>query len=173
MPGSGAYTAIVRGNGTDTGVGCVEVYDIDDPAVPSEMANISTRGIVGTADNVLIGGVIVGPSGGTDLGNATVVVRAIGLSSANALPPVSGALADPFLELHNGDGDLIASNDNWADDPNEAEIQTLGLAPTDPLEAATLANLVAGAYTAIVMGNNSSIGVALVEVYHVPAQAVH
>ena len=165
----GEYTAIVSGKGTDTGVALVEVYDIDPTSVPSELANISTRGIVGTVDDVLIGGLIVGPSGGTDLGNATVVVRAIGPS----LTSVSGALADPFLALHNADGDVIAMNDNWADDPNAGEIQTLNLAPSDALEAATLVNLIGGEYTAIVMGNNNSIGVALVEVYHVPPQTAH
>ncbi|MGH8092028.1 MAG: hypothetical protein ACREIF_00950 [Chthoniobacterales bacterium] len=170
VPGSGQYTAVMSGNDGDTGVGLVEVYDLDNPSVPAELANISTRGIVGTVDDVLIGGVIVGPSGGTSLGNATVVVRALGPSLANAVPPITDALADPFLMLFNGNGDQVASNDNWADDPNATEIQTLGLAPDDSLEAATLANLIAGNYTAVVMGNNAGIGVALVEIYHVPTE---
>ena len=171
VPGSGQYTAVMSGVGGDTGVGLVEVYDLDDPAVPTELANISTRGIVGTAEDVLIGGVIIGPSGGGSLGNATVVVRALGPSLANAVPPITDPLADPFLQIYNGNGDPIASNDNWQvqDDPNIVpEIQALGLAPTDPLEAATLVNLLAGNYTAVVMGNNNGVGVALVEIYHVP-----
>ena len=167
--GSGQYTAVVHGSlTTDTGVGLVEVYDLDDPSVEAELANISTRGVVGTGDNVLIGGVIVGPLGTSEIVNATVVVRAIGPSLADAVPPVPDALADPFLELHNGDGDIIATNDNWMDGADEAEIQALDLAPTNDMESALLATLVAGNYTAIVSGVDATTGVGLVEVFHVP-----
>ena len=164
VPGSGAYTAIIRGNGTDTGVGLVEVYDIDDPAVPSELANISTRGIVGTVDNVLIGGLIVGPSGGTELGNATVVVRAIGPSLTTA--GVAGALQDPTLELHDSNGAIIASNDNWMESPDKHTIIDNGLAPSNDRESALFGLLAPGAYTAIVSGVQDTTGVALVEAYN-------
>ncbi len=173
VPGSGEYTAVVRGKNGATGVGLVEIYDLDDPSASAELANISTRGITSTSDNVLIGGVIIGPSTGDTLANATVVLRAIGPSLADATPPVLDALPDPVLELHNGDGDLIALNDNWKDGDQADQIEkALGLAPTKPKEAALLANLVAGNYTAIVMGSNGGTGVALVEVFHVPTPTV-
>lgn len=171
-PGSGAYTAVVSGSGGGTGVGLVEVYDLDTASAEAELANISTRGLVGTGDNVMIGGVIVGPDN-ADPANATVVVRAIGPSLANAVPPVTGALGDPFLELHNGDGDIIQTNDNWMDGADEAAIDALGLAPTDPMESAVLANLIPGAYTAIVKGVDDTTGVGLVEVFHVPTSGAH
>jgi hypothetical protein len=155
----GAYTAIVRGVNNTTGVGLVEAYDLD-RTVDSKLANISTRGLVQTGADVLIGGFIV-------LGDSAqkVIVRAIGPSLANANPPVLGALADPTLELHNPDGSLLASNDNWMDAPNKQEIIDSTVPPTDPAESAILATLPPGAYTAIVQGVNGTTGIALVEVY--------
>ena len=152
-----------------TGVALIELYDLDDPAVAGELANISTRGLVGTDANVMIGGVIVGPEGGLD---AAVVVRAIGPSLADF--GVTDALADPVLELRNGDGDVIAMNDNWETDPPpdnySAEVTAAGLAPSDASESAIFANLTTGLYTAIVSGKDGTTGVGLVEVYHVAAQ---
>ncbi|HEY2714332.1 MAG TPA: hypothetical protein VGI60_17610 [Chthoniobacterales bacterium] len=167
-PGSGQYTAVMRGANGATGVGLVEVYDLDDPSVVAELANISTRGIVGTADNVLIGGLIVGPDNSL---NTSVIVRAIGPSLANVTQPVADSLSDPFVDLHNGNGDVITSNDNWQDGENADLIMADKLAPTDSAEGAIFANLIPGLYTAIVMGNNAGVGVALVEIYHVPTPA--
>jgi hypothetical protein len=151
-----AYTAIVRGVNDTTGVGLVEGYDLD-RTVNSKLANISTRGLVQTGDNVMIGGFIV-------VGNTSkrVIVRAIGPSL-----PVPGRLADPTLELHDGNGALLQSNDNWMDAPNRQEIIDSTLAPTNDLESAILMTLPANnsAYTAIVRGVANSTGVALVEVY--------
>jgi hypothetical protein len=154
----GAYTAVVRGVNNTTGVALVEAYDLD-RTVDSKLANISTRGLVQTKDNVLIGGFIV-------LGTAPqkVIVRAIGPSLANATPPVVGALADPTLELHNPDGSILASNDNWRT-TQEAEIIASTVPPTDDLESAIVATLPPNAYTAVVQGANETTGVALVEVY--------
>ncbi len=153
-----AYTAIVRGVNNTTGVALVEAYDLD-RTVDSKLANISTRGLVQTGDNVLIGGFIV-------LGTSSqkVIVRAIGPSLANANPPVPGALPDPILELHNPDGSTLASNDNWRT-TQEAEIIATTIPPTDNLESAIVATLPPNAYTAIVRGANDTTGVALVEVY--------
>src|SRR6266403_1503509 len=103
LPANGAgYTAIVRGVNNGTGIAVVEAYDLDQ-SVDSKLANISTRGFVQTGDNILIGGLIV-------LGQnpLRVIVRAIGPSL-----PVPGALGDPALELRDGNGALVASNDNW------------------------------------------------------------
>ena len=131
--------------------------------LPTGAVNISTRLSVGTSDNVLIGGFITE-------GNAPMklVVRGIGPSLANAVPPVAGALADPYLELHSG-ASTIASNDNWKVDlaggSQELAIENTGLSPTDDLESAILAVLDPGAYTAIMHGTNNGMGVGLVEVY--------
>jgi hypothetical protein len=156
LPADGAgYTAILRGKNGATGVGLVEAYDLD-AAANSKLANISTRGFVDTGDNAMIGGFILG--GGT----AEVLVRAIGPS----LTPfgVAGALQDPTLELHDGFGTLIVSNDNWKE-TQQAEIEATGLPPTNDLESAILMTLQAAPYTAIVRGKNDTTGVALIEVY--------
>ena len=150
---SSAYTAIVRGVNDGTGVGLVEAYDLD-RTVDSKLANISTRGFVQTGDNVLIGGLIV-------LGQdpLRVIVRAIGPSL-----PLPGALGNPTLELHDGNGVLIASNDNWRTD-QEAEIIATGIPPSNDLESAIVRNLAPGNYTAIVRGVNNTTGIAVVEAY--------
>ncbi len=157
----GAYTAIVRGNNNGVGIGLVEAYDLD-ATTASTLANISTRGLIQTGDNVMIGGFIIG--GGAEGEVGTIVVRAIGPS----LTPfgVVGALQDPTLELHDGDGSLLAANDNWKDGPDQATIMNDGLAPTDDAESALLANLMPGAYTAIVRGVGDTTGVGLVEAYN-------
>jgi hypothetical protein len=156
------YTAIVRGaNGSPaTGIALVEVYDIDNQPAPSQLFNISTRGPVQTNDNVMIGGFIITGSDPTN-----VVIRAIGptLSQYN----LSGVLANPTIELHNGQGALMTSNDNWQQDSLQAvEIQAAGLAPPNALESALFVTLNPGAYTAIVRGVNSGQGIGLVEVYN-------
>lgn len=149
----GAYTAIVRGVNNTTGVALVEVYDLDQ-AVDSKLANISTRGFVQNGDDVMIGGTIVLGPESTD-----VLIRAIGPSL-----PVSGAMADPTLELHDSNGVIIASNDNWKE-TQQAAIEATKIPPTNDAEAAIIATLAPGAYTAIVRGKNNTTGVALVEAY--------
>jgi N-acetylneuraminic acid mutarotase len=155
----GGHTAIVRGTNDTTGVALVEVYDLDSTSA-STMANVSTRGFVQTGDNVLIGGTII--SGG---GSANILVRAIGPSLSNSGVP--NVLEDPTLELHDGNGTLLAANDNWRD-TQEAAIQATGLAPTNDLESAILRNLPPAAYTAIVRGANDTTGIGLVELYALP-----
>jgi uncharacterized delta-60 repeat protein len=150
-----AYTAIVRGANNGTGIGVVEAYDLDQ-TVNSKLANISTRGFVQTGDDVLIGGLIV-------LGQnpLRVIVRAIGPSL-----PFPGTLADPTLNLHDGNGTLIASNNNWREDPvQESAIIATGIPPPDDLESAMVHNLTPGSYTAIVRGVNNTTGIAVVEAY--------
>lgn len=151
----GVYTTIVRGSADTTGVAVVEAYDLTQTTSSnSKLSNISTRGLVQSGDNALIGGVIV--RGQTPL---RVIVRAIGPSVA-----APGVLADPTLELRASDGTLIATNDNWRSD-QEAEIVATGIAPTSELESAIVRELQPGTYTAIVRGVNDTAGVALVEVY--------
>ena len=158
-----AYTAIVSGKDGTSGVGLVEGYDLDQ-AADSQLGNISTRGFVETGSNVMIGGFILGNGSGT----TNILVRAIGPSLS--LVGVSGALADPTLELHDANGALINSNDNWKES-QQAEIEATGLAPQDDLESAVLVTVATDAYTAIVAGNgwryrsraSRSLPVALVE----------
>ena len=149
-------SAIARGINNGTGIALVEGYDLD-PAAGSKLGNISTRALVQTGDNVMIGGLII-----TGTGQENVIVRAIGPSLAQY--GITNPLADPTLELHDGSGAVIAFNDNWRDS-QEAEIQATGLAPSNDLESAIFATLAPGNYTAIVRGKNDTIGVALVEVY--------
>ena len=156
----GSYTAIVSGNGGVTGIGLVEGYDLNQ-AADSQLANISTRGFVEAGANVMIGGFILGGANG----DLNVLVRALG-PSLTALG-VDNALADPTLELHDAQGTLIQSNDNWKD-MQESEIEATGLPPTNDLESAIFATLAPGAYTAIVAGNGDTSGVGLVEVYSLP-----
>ena len=154
------YTAVVRGNQNTTGIGLVEVYDLEQP-VDSLLANISSRGLVKTGNNVMIGGFIIG--GGS--ASAKVVLRAIGPSLTQQ--GVANPLPDPTLELRDGNGALLAANDNWGDNPAQAaELVTLGVQPQSNLESALIATLPPGQSTGIVAGKGTS-GVALVEVYHI------
>jgi len=160
----GAYTVILSGKNNGTGVGVVEVYDLDQ-AADSRLANISTRGFVDTGNNVMIGGLVV--SGGVGGGSARVILRAIGPSlSASG---IQGALQDPDLEVHDASGTTIASNDNWKTRPDgssqQGEIEATDLPPTSDLESALVQTLAPGNYTAIVRGVNSTSGIAVVEAY--------
>ena len=149
----GLYTAVMRGANNTTGIGLVEVYDLDS-AANSELSNISTRGLVQTGRNVMIGGFILSGA------SAEVLVRAIGPSL-----PLVGKLADPTLELFDGNGVLLASNDDWRD-TQEAEITATMIPPSNDAESAILKTLAPSLYTAIVRGANGTTGVALVEVYN-------
>lgn len=153
----GAYTAIVRDRDETARLSLLEVYDLD-AGIASRLANLSTRGFVGTGDNAMIAGVIA-----TGDAKAHVVVRALGLSLHAA--GIERTLTDPTLELRNASGALVQSNDNWRD-TQEAEILATSLAPPNDAEAAIVADLLPTNYTAIVRGRNDTTGVALVEVYH-------
>jgi hypothetical protein len=157
----GAYTVVLRGKNNGSGVGVVDMFDIG-LAANARLANVSSRGFIGTGDNVLIGGFFAGPQTAAVTG---VVFRAIGPSLSNFGVPQP--LQDPTIEIHNRDGDLIASNDDWQSDQKD-DIQAVGLAPTDSRESAILLrNFDPGPYTAIVKGKNNTTGVGLVEIYDV------
>ena len=154
----GAYTAIVRSANGSTGIALVEAYDMDS-AAGSKLANVSTRGNVGTDNDVLIGGFVMnGPNGGQ------VVVRAIGPSLSNPLFHILNALQDPTLALFDGNGTSFASNDNWRS-TQQADIIATGLQPANDAESGIVMVLPPGNYSAIVRGVNGTTGVALVEVY--------
>ena len=149
----GNYTAIVGLAAGATGIGLVEVYDLDGPE-GSTFANLSTRGLVETGDNVMIGGFII--VGGDSI---NILIRGLGPSL-----PLTGTLLDPTLELYDADGALIASNDNWRD-TQEAEIEATGIPPPNDAEPAIVETLSIGAYTAILSGKTGATGIALVELY--------
>ena len=153
--GTSAYTAVVRGKGDATGVALVEAYDLDQ-AANSELANVSTRGFVETGNGVLIGGFIAGN------GVVKVIVRALGpaLTSSGVTAP----LQDPVLDVRDANGTLTLSNDSWRS-TQEAAIQATGIPPSNNAEAAIVATLPPGPYTAVVSGKNGTTGVALVEVF--------
>ncbi|MEY2499753.1 MAG: hypothetical protein QOI07_87 [Verrucomicrobiota bacterium] len=156
----GAYTAVVRGAPSGSvGVGLIEVYDVDPNH--SRLANISTRGVVESGDNVMIGGFIVGGDQPTK-----VIIRAIGPSLRNY--GIAAALDDPLLELHDGNGSLLTENDDWRSLQEDA-IKATGLAPSNDHESAIVATLQPGNYTAIVRGKDERTGVGLVEIYNLEA----
>jgi hypothetical protein len=153
---SGAYTAIVSGKNNTSGIALVEVYDLDQTAL-SKLGNISTRAFVGTGDNIVIAGFILGNGAGND----TIVVRGLSLLSGDF---------DPTLELRDADGNLIGYDNDWQDDPTQAaELIALGLAPPNNLDAAIVATLPPGLYTALLAGLNNGTGIGLVEVYDLGA----
>jgi hypothetical protein len=144
----------------------VEVYDLGS-AANSELGNISSRGLVGLNNDVMIGGLIVG--GGDADGKATVLFRAIGPSLASS--GVQNPLSDPFLELHNGSGTTVATNDNWklndqSQQSQESQIKSTTIQPTNDLESAIVVTLSPGNYTAVVQGKNGATGVGVVEAYN-------
>jgi hypothetical protein len=155
------YTAILTGVGQTTGVGLVEIYD-NGQTVDSQLANISTRGFVQTADNVMIGGFMLGGNN-----NPTrIAVRGLGPSLAQFFG-ANNVLADPTLELHDANGTLLISNDNWQDDPvSAAQLTTNGLAPQNVKEAGIFTTLPPGAFTAILAGQSPGTGIGLVEIYN-------
>jgi uncharacterized protein GlcG (DUF336 family) len=156
----GAYTAVVGGKDGAQGTAVVEVYDLS-PASNSTLANISTRGAVGGASDVMIGGFIIGG----ETGSTRVLVRSVAPSLAAF--GITNAMPDPTMDLRDVNGTLIASNDNWKDGP-QTEIEATSLAPSDDLEAAIITTLPSGTYTAVIREKNGGSGIGLFEVYNVP-----
>ena len=154
----GSYTAVLRGKGGATGIGLIEVYDLAANGA-ADVINISTRGFVLTGENVMIGGLIVAGDN-----PSTLVLRGIGPSLGDFGVP--NVLADPLLELHDGNGALIQANNNWRD-TQEALLQNIGLAPNNNLESAILISVLPGNYTAVLKGADGGTGNGLVEVYKV------
>jgi len=155
----GAYTAILRGKDNTMGAALVEIYDLSQ-GVASKLANLSTRALVATGDDIVIAGFMLG----NQSGSGRVVVRGMGPSLASS--GVATALANPKLELRDGNGALLVANNDWQDDPAQAaELTASGLAPTHNLESAIAALLPPGLYTALLSGVNNATGIGLVEVY--------
>ena len=155
----GAYTAIVQSKDNTSGLILIEVYDLNQ-GIASKLANLSTRAFVGTGNDIVIAGFRLSDNVIED----RIVVRGIGPSlTAFGVPK---ALADPTLELRDGNGALLLANDDWQDNPAQAaELTAAGLAPTNQLESGVAATLPPGPYTALLRGLNNGTGVGLVEVY--------
>jgi hypothetical protein len=156
----GRFTAILRGKNGAGGVGLVEIIDLRSGGT-SKLTNVSTRGFVGTGENVMIGGFIL--SGGS--GGRMTLIRALGPTLAQSPFNIAGALTDPTLMLIDANGSVVASNNDWKSS-QESEIQATGLAPPNDKEAAVLTTLPPGSFTAIVSGKNGETGIALVDVFN-------
>jgi hypothetical protein len=164
-PGGG-NTAHIVGSTGGTGVALAEVFDAtENPSDASpRLSNLSARAQVGTGDNVLIGGFIIGGSA-----PVTVLIRAVGPSLAQF--GVNGVLADPILELHSNSA-LLQTNDNWSEANNVAEIasvmaqRTFAL-PANSKDSVVLVALAPGLYSAVIRGAGNTTGVALLELYEV------
>jgi hypothetical protein len=156
------YTASLAEMNGGSGVGLVEIYDLNSGAT-ARLANISTRGSVQTADNVMIGGFSLG---GSSTNPTKVVVRAIGPSLTQA--GINNALSNPTLQLYDNNGQSVAFNDDWMDDSNQAaQLQALNIAPVNAAESAMVVTLPPGLYTAVVAGQGGGVGIGLIEVYAV------
>jgi hypothetical protein len=153
----GSYTVVQAGASGGTGVGLLEIYDLD-PVATSTLVNMSTRGLVQPGNGALIAGCSVDSGSGAN----NVLVRALG-PSLTALG-VKGALPDPILTLYDSNGNVITANDNWKDSQQEA-IENTAHQPPDDFEAAIFTTLTTGSYTAVVTGKNGNSGIALLEVY--------
>jgi hypothetical protein len=152
----GVYTGLLAGKNNTTGIAVIEIYDLD--ANKSILANISSRGLVDTGDNVMIGGFIAGNQNG----NTRVLIRGLGPSLQGKVP---NPLADPILELHDSNGNTLETNDDWKDSPERAEIEASGIPPSADQESAILRSVSAAGYTAILRGKTGN-GIAVVEIYN-------
>jgi hypothetical protein len=155
---SEAVTAIMSGKSGGTGQGLLELYDLEGDK--GRLANISTRSLVGTDNNVMIGGFIV--AGGADGQGSRVLIRGMGPSIAGIA--LTDRLADPTIELRDRNGSLLASNDDWKS--NQSEIAATGIPPPDDRESALVADVAADNFTAVLRGKNNTSGVGLIEIYH-------
>ena len=153
----GVYTGVLSGKDNGTGIALIEAYDLDSSA-NSFLANISSRGLVDTGDNAIIGGFIAGNQNG----NTKVLLRGLGPSLQGK---VANPLGDPVLELHDANGATVETNDNWKDAPERAEIEATGIPPSNDAESAILRVVTPASYTAVLRGKTGG-GIALVEIYN-------
>jgi hypothetical protein len=154
----GNYTAVVTGIDGTNNIALVEVYDLDS-VNPPQLLNISTRASVDTGDGQMIAGVIVG-----GMTTKAIVVRGLGPS---LITFVAHPLPNPLITIFDSFGTAVAQNDDWQTDVNASQVQSLGLAPANPLEAAILLALPPGNFTAILSDATGTTGVGLIEIYNV------
>lgn len=157
--GPGSYTAILRGK--TNGTGLIEVYDVSG-STASRFVNIATRSRVNQGDSgAMIAGFIVGAPANAPGTAQRIAIRAIGPSLGGA--GIDDVVENPTLEIYRG-SEKILENDDWKSGQRQ-ELQAIGLAPTKDREAAIIADLEPGSYSAVIRGKNNTTGVALAEVY--------
>lgn len=164
----GVYSAHVASTGAGTGIALVEAYDVDTPTsfAADRVVNISTRGFIGTGDNILIGGFVVG-------GTSAKKILVQGLGPALTKFGVNGTLADPVLKIFTASGKIVRENDDWTTGNDEALVNEAttktGATPmsSGSKDAAILITLPPGAYSAQLSGSGSATGVGLIAVYEV------
>lgn len=152
-----SYTAVVRGAGNSVGTAVVDAFDLSSGSA-AKLANVATRGLIQPGAGLLIGGFIV------QNGSVKIVVRAIGPSLAAF--GIANALPDTTLQLRDQNGNIVRENDDWQSDPQQAQqLQSVGLQPTNNLEAALIQTIAPGQYTAQVRGKPETTGTGVVQVY--------
>lgn len=167
---AGSYTAQVSGLNATTGVALLEVYEVSPSPTTARLINLSTRGLVGTGNAIMIPGISIAPGES----NRILLIRAAG-PALTALG-VQGALLDPTMIVKDSSGAIVASNDNWeapvgANAKSSAALSAAftqtGAFPfgSSSLDAALIGSFPPGAYTVLVSGNSGETGVSLVEVY--------
>ena len=154
----GNYSAVVSGANGATGVAIVEVYNENTSSTSISLANLSTRGYVGSGDSQMIAGFVVSSS-------TTVTIRALGPTIAAAPFNVSGTISNPVLTIYDGNGNIVTSNDNYADHSSASAVAASGKDNINSVEPAVQISVTPGNYSAIVSGANGATGVAIVEVY--------
>jgi hypothetical protein len=161
------YTAQLRGAGANggTGLGVIEVYDLDGDSF-ADLGNVSTRALVRTGDDVMIGGLIVRDNSSANQPQS-ILLRGIGPSLTGV---VSNPLGDPLIDLRDAQGNSMVTNDDWGASPDAGALITSGLAPTHPKESAILRTLAPGGYTVILQGATGGSGVAIVEAFNLGNQ---
>jgi hypothetical protein len=155
--GLGSYTAVVRGVGNTVGTGVVDAFDLA-PGSSARVGNIATRGLVQPGDGLMIAGFIV------QNGPVKVVASAIGPSLAQF--GIANALPDTTLQLRDQQGAIVLENDDWRTSQQQ-ELENLGLQPSNDLEAALVATVPPGQYTAQVRGKDGAAGIGVVQVFFI------
>ena len=169
LTGSGernSFTAILRGADGSQGIGVVEVYDLDADSF-ADLGNISTRSLVGTGDDVLIGGFIVRDDSFTNQPQS-VLMRGIGPSLSSS--GITNPLQDPQITLVDLQGNVITTNTDWESSPEAAAMLATGIAPSHPKEAAILRSLTPGGYTVVLRGQDGGTGIGVIEAFNLGNQ---
>jgi hypothetical protein len=157
----GAYTVAMRDGSGDRGVGLVEIYDLGEARETLRLTISSARGSIMTGEGVLTAGIIL------EAADRRTKIVARGLGPSLAASGVPYTLTDPTLQLCDGNGTVIASNDDWKETQQE-QIKALGFAPSDDRESALVTALVPGRYTAILSSKRHGMGVGLIQLYSLP-----
>ena len=156
----GEYSVVLSGRNGATGSGLVEVYDVETDGF-SAIGNVSTRGTVRGSGDAIITGFMIG---GHD--SARTLIRGLGPSLRGSAGEMRHVLADPILQLFDGDGNPVATNDDWSEN-QRGDVEATGFAPAEAGDSAILTSLAPGQYTAVLSGKHNSSGAGSIEIYNV------